>query len=564
MKNKLVKLVHIFTALSITSFLIFSPVNTWATATLPDSDMSGNSSNGSTISTDQTESKDTLADNSADSGSDILTENNGKCSFSTVMMQGTNRFEIFYEASSKDTYPSIDFQTADGGSYTAKYGEKVDDSYPVKILKGQDLTITPEGNQRSITLEMLVVYFDTTKAVSSEGQVSAGQTADLSINLNGSNIFVITRSEPTVRSQATDGDEIKQAVYTSGDGVLLKYYTNEEESLTTDDVLKIIQPDDSSQVIPATTKPKKKDPTKARIMLGAFISFVAILIALFLSFKNKKKKKKIHEEKMAKKKAIRKRKEKKVRENDRLSGALEAYADEYSDDEFYNKTADEEVGAADRAAEDGLQQIPQDKFAAYAPGIKEALYTVGPEDEEIRKQREAIIKERKASIAWAQDRASENRMIIETADKKQEADKTRSEETLSEKTEAPVGNNATVKNTSVKRASCKTAKAKGKETSSKPTQSPSVKKTKSRKRLKAAPGTVKIDLDKLYAMSGNKKPANSSRIKAKTVSEQSKKTRTAHPKQPQKTDQPKKVTVKKKPAVATKKVNVKAKNSIVL
>lgn len=367
---------------------------------------------------DDTASNDpnsTVQDNNTDSGTEMLDVENGQATFTTTLMQGTNRFEIFYKNNTPDKSPSLVFEV-NGQSYEAVHGKRTEESDPVKTLSGEDITITPAGQQKSMTFQMLAVYFDTTKADS-----SAGQTADITVNMNDSDALIITRTQPTVRSQVTDGDETRQEIYSDPDdaGFLLKYYAGDQNLIGADDVLNIIATDDNSSVneTPEITQPKKKDPMQARIRLIIFAIIITVIILIAVSLKRRKTKNRIREEKLERKKAIRKRKEKQVRENDRLSGALKAYADEYTDDEYYEKSVDEEIEEADKAAEEDLQQIPQEKFAAYSPGIKEALYTVGPEEEARLREKQNSVAEEKTEPDQTKEKeitpgASEKRSIV--------------------------------------------------------------------------------------------------------------------------------------------------------
>ncbi|MGN0240078.1 MAG: hypothetical protein ACI4CS_00165, partial [Candidatus Weimeria sp.] len=227
--------------------------------------------------TDSSAQDTSTADTNDDaSQSETLDVEDDQGTFTTTLMQGQNRFEIFYTSSVKIP-PSLVFEV-NGQSYEAEYGKRTEDSDPVKTLKGEDITITPTGQVKTQTLSMLAVYFDTSKVSG-----SIGAEATVTVNLNGSDIFIITRTQPTVRSQITDGDETRQKIYpTSDPGYLLKYYSSTEGLLGAEDIVNIIHADNATEITPTVTKPKKKDPMKARIALGILVGLIATAIILLL------------------------------------------------------------------------------------------------------------------------------------------------------------------------------------------------------------------------------------------------------------------------------------------
>lgn len=546
---------HIFTVTALSILLMFA--NPYETAMA--ADLSTTASFDTTAEPNTTAEADATTEESMtgmETDSENLNVVNGQGTFSTTLAQGQNRFEVFYSSESENTFPSLVFEVG-GNTYLAEYGQKTDEDYPITVLKGESISITPQGQEKGITLNMLAIYFDTSKTPE-----IAGSNVDVTVNLNSSDVFIVARTENPADSQITDGDEKKEPIYTSGEGALLKYYTETPNLLGTDDIVSIVRADNTEQIQPTIAKPKKKDPTKARIALGVFLGLIASVIIATFVVTAKKKTKKLKEEKIARKKAKRKEKENAFRNNDRLLNALDAYADEYSDDDYNDMSEDEKMAVADEAAKEGMRQIPQEQFAAYSPAIKEVLYTVGPQDDNPRGNEVAI--RQKEETGTGEDKP---RMIIDSKEE-EESQSLRQEPKLQPKAESETKSEIPeIKSQQKLQPKTKPqpkpeskpqpqAKSQPKP-EVKPKAQPKKAQTvvKKQKAKRAVPGTVKIDVSKLGTLN------TTNTIKKNTVKTAKKDTLNAAKKNTGRTAKKSTANVTKKDTANTAKKNTVKKPS---
>lgn len=371
-----------------------------------------------TYSTD-TDTTDTQSTAPSDDDMQIALDENNQATFQATMKSGVNRFEILYSPSDKT--PVVEF-AVNGNIYEAAYGGQVSDDNPITILKGKEVTLTKRSNsQYAAKMYLMAVYFDTDKI-----SLADGTAVDITVNLpNERTAFIFARTEvPFLWTNIADGEETREKLLSTDDPYfLLKYSLASQNEITSDDIVPIITETDNETNSPETTEPPKPDKNAERIKFILVCTVIFTAVVLFLVLHTKKTNQAVAAKRNEKRKAKRKRQEQEVRDRDRLSSALKEFEDEYTDDgyseanendirNYYENEADTDM---DTAESEGMSQIPQADFPEYSTGIKEALFTIGPEEEErLKKKREELIKERKESI-----REAENGDILKETEEKE-------------------------------------------------------------------------------------------------------------------------------------------------
>lgn len=448
----------------------------------------------------------------SDADMQLALDENNQATFQTTMKSGVNRFEILYTSSDKT--PVVEF-SVNGNVYEAAYGGQVSDDNPMTILKGKTVTVDKKSNsQYSATMNLMAVYFDTDKI-----SLADGTAVDVTVNLpDDRTAFIIARTEvPFLWNNIADGEETREKLLATDDPYfLLKYSLANQNIITSDDIVPVITENDNETNTPETAEQPKPNKTAARIKLILVCAAMGMAVAAFFMMRTKKADKAAAEKRNEKKKAKRKQKEQEVRDRDRLSSALKEFEDEYTDDgyseasekdirNFYENEADTDMNTAES---EGMSQIPQSAFPEYSSGIKEALFTIGPEEEErLKRKREELIKERDESIREAEsgeikEKPEEKRVITEH--KTEEASKeSRKEADAAARAKTVKSNRKPVK-------AAKTPEQKKKPRTVKPAK-------ESAKPVKKKPGSVKINLNAIstasVASSVSTAPASSASIK---------------------------------------------------
>lgn len=503
-------------------------VNAYATDTLPsvgstdtgtdtsDTDTSDTASD--TYSTD-TDTTDTQSTAPSDDDMQIALDENNQATFQTTMKSGVNRFEILYSPSDKT--PVVEF-AVNGNIYEAAYGGQVSDDNPITILKGKEVTLTKRSNsQYAAKMYLMAIYFDTDKI-----SLADGTAVDITVNLpNERTAFIFARTEvPFLWTNIADGEETRDKLLSTDDPYfLLKYSLASQNEITSDDIVPVITETDNETNSPETTKPPKPDKNAERIKFILVCTVIFTAAVLLLVLHTKKTNQAVAAKRNEKRKAKRKRQEQEVRDRDRLSSALKEFEDEYTDDgyseanendirNYYENEADTDM---DTAESEGMSQIPQADFPEYSTGIKEALFTIGPEEEErLKKKREELIKERKESI-----REAENGDILKETEEKEKpgrkaSDNKPSKARIITEHEKKQSENAETE----KPAAVKTVKAAEKVRKVSSAPKPAVQTVKPVKTVKPAakpvkpvrrkPGSVKITLNATPQTAGTKVSEN--------------------------------------------------------